>query len=130
RRALAAHRPRAGLRRDRRGDGLAVAESKERDSPRPAEASNNLGAARGGPLRRPVVSCRQVDTDALESLCAGELPADSAERLRAHCGSCAACANELAWLTAERELLAQRARRSESPAAHLWAGVQSARPAP
>jgi hypothetical protein len=49
------------------------------------------------------------------------LEADAPEALQ-HAAGCAECARELAWLEAERKLIA---RRPTPSTAHLWAGVQA-----
>jgi anti-sigma factor RsiW len=54
-----------------------------------------------------VTSCSQLED--LDALVMGELEAAHARELYAHAVVCASCANELATLTAERELFARRA---------------------
>ncbi|HEX8434805.1 zf-HC2 domain-containing protein [Archangium sp.] len=58
--------------------------------------------------------CRESDLDAL---LAGELPAEAAERVRAHAAMCASCTRTLSWLRMERGWMAQRARRQPTRAA-------------
>jgi len=58
----------------------------------------------------------------LEGLAFGELDAERARALEAHLAGCEECSRELAWLRAERTLLA---RRPALPTAHLWAGVEA-----
>ncbi len=58
----------------------------------------------------------------LESLAFGELSPADAAAAGAHVAGCGECARELAWLRAERALIA---RRPSPSTAHLWAGVRS-----
>jgi hypothetical protein len=57
------------------------------------------------------------DIEALEALAMGKGAAESAS----HVEQCAECAREVAWLRAERALIA---RRPAVKAGHLWAGIE------
>ncbi len=59
----------------------------------------------------------------LESLIAGSLDEDRSILISAHTDDCAVCGRELAWLRAERELFAQRAR--GVPPSEVWAQIES-----
>jgi hypothetical protein len=59
----------------------------------------------------------------LEALIAGSLDEDRSILISAHTDDCAACARELAWLRAERDLFAQRAR--GVPPSEVWAQIES-----
>ena len=61
-----------------------------------------------------------VPVEDLEAVALGEAPERSREEIAAHVEQCGDCARELAWLRAEKALLARR----PSPAtAHLWPAV-------
>jgi len=61
-----------------------------------------------------------VPLEDLEAVALGESPEQSPAGIEAHVAQCLDCARELAWLRAERALLARR----PSPAtAHLWPAV-------
>jgi len=61
-----------------------------------------------------------VPVEDLEAVALGEAPERSREEIAAHVAQCGDCARELAWLRAEKALLARR----PSPAtAHLWPAV-------
>jgi len=61
-----------------------------------------------------------VPVEDLEAVALGEAPERSREEIAAHVAECGDCARELAWLRAEKTLLARR----PSPAtAHLWPAV-------
>ena len=59
----------------------------------------------------------------LEALIAGSLDEDRNILISAHTDDCAVCGRELAWLRAERELFAQRAR--GVPPSEVWAQIES-----
>jgi len=59
----------------------------------------------------------------LEALLAGSLDEDRSILISAHTDDCAVCARELAWLRAERDLFAQRAR--GVPPSQVWAQIES-----
>lgn len=59
----------------------------------------------------------------LESLISGALDEDRSILISAHADDCAVCGRELAWLRAERELFAQRAR--GVPPSEVWAQIES-----
>ncbi len=61
-----------------------------------------------------------VPVEELESVALGEPTALSAEEIATHVAQCGDCARELAWLRAEKALLA---RRPAAPTAHLWPAV-------
>jgi hypothetical protein len=69
-------------------------------------------------------------TEELEALVAGERSPEEAARLRAHVEGCTACRDELAWLTAEAELMARRRDRQELSST-MWQEIADrlARPA-
>jgi anti-sigma factor RsiW len=60
-------------------------------------------------------------THLLEAMVQGELPATSADELRAHANGCAKCHHELNWLLTERKLFRTRAGREEVQ--QLWSAV-------
>jgi hypothetical protein len=60
-------------------------------------------------------------THLLEAMVHGELPAASADDLRAHANTCAKCHHELNWLLTERKLFRTRAGREEVQ--QLWSAV-------
>jgi putative zinc finger protein len=59
----------------------------------------------------------------LEALVAGELDADEAARVQAHVAGCAACKDELAWLSAEAELMARRRAAQPALKPEIWQGI-------
>lgn len=59
----------------------------------------------------------------LEALIAGTLDEDRGILISAHTDDCAVCGRELAWLRAERDLFAQRAR--GVPPSEVWAQIES-----
>jgi hypothetical protein len=61
-----------------------------------------------------------VRLEELEAVARGEIQGAAVIPIEAHVSGCADCARELAWLRAERELLA---RRPAPSTAHLWPGV-------
>lgn len=58
----------------------------------------------------------------LESWLDGELTASAAVSVERHAEECVGCARELAWLRAERALMAERVERREAPE-ELWKAV-------
>jgi hypothetical protein len=66
---------------------------------------------------------RQCNTEELEALVFGKLDADTAAAVEKHAAGCGACADELAWLRAEQELMARR-RAAQAPLSpSLWEGI-------
>jgi hypothetical protein len=61
-----------------------------------------------------------VPVEDLEAVALGERPSRSPVEIATHVAGCADCARELAWLRAEKALLA---RRPSPPTAHLWPAV-------
>jgi Putative zinc-finger len=59
----------------------------------------------------------------LEALLAGELDAEDAARVQKHVAGCAACKDELAWLSAEAELMARRRATQPPVKAEIWQGI-------
>ncbi|MBL9006942.1 MAG: DUF4097 family beta strand repeat protein [Myxococcales bacterium] len=59
----------------------------------------------------------------LEALIAGTLDEDRGILISAHTDDCAVCTRELAWLRAERDLFAQRAR--GVPPSEVWARIEA-----
>jgi anti-sigma factor RsiW len=68
------------------------------------------------------MSCK---VELLESLLDGELSPSAAGAVDRHAEECVGCARELAWLKAERALMAQRAERMAAPE-ELWERIASA----
>src|SRR5205085_479176 len=100
------------------GDGLDAAEGEERDPPRAIAIARAALDVSG--------RCRMsahVELEALETLALG----GSAPEAERHVAQCAECARELAWLKAERALLARRPSR---PVGHLWAEIEKRLQAP
>jgi hypothetical protein len=62
-------------------------------------------------------------TEELEALVAGTLDDETAERVRAHLAGCASCKEELAWLSAEAELMARRREQQPELSPALWQGI-------
>ncbi len=61
-----------------------------------------------------------VPIEDMESIAAGERPGQSPVEIAAHIAQCAECARELAWLRAEKALMA---RRPSPPTDHLWPAI-------
>jgi hypothetical protein len=60
----------------------------------------------------------------LEALALGELAPEQAQAVLEHASGCQACRDELAWLRAERDLMARRARQKDDLPPELWRGVE------
>jgi putative zinc finger protein len=62
-------------------------------------------------------------TEELEALVTDTLDGETAERVRAHVADCASCKEELAWLQAERELMARRRAHEPALSPALWQAI-------
>lgn len=82
--------------------------------------SSELTSSESGRVK---LSCGIGTVEALENLLRGTLDPVQAADVMAHADVCPVCAKELAWLRAERELFAQRAR--GVPPSQVWSQVEA-----
>jgi len=61
-----------------------------------------------------------VTFEELDALSSGELPPELGSQVEDHARRCPACGRELAWLRAERELLARRAAKAPALDKSIW----------
>src|SRR2546430_4514952 len=122
---LAPHRSRPRLRRDRGGDGLDIAKSEERDPPRAAAPPRRARhVSRGCPMSD------HVTFEELDALCSGELPPELGTQVEDHARRCPSCGRELAWLRAERGLVARRAAKTPALDESIWRKIEERAYAP
>jgi len=65
-----------------------------------------------------------VTFEELDALCSGELPPELGSQVEDHARRCPACGRELAWLRAERELIARRAAKAPALDKSIWQKVE------
>ena len=66
-----------------------------------------------------------VTFEELDALCSGELPPELGSQVEDHARRCPACGRELAWLRAERELIARRAAKAPALDKSIWQKVEA-----
>ena len=71
-----------------------------------------------------------VTFEELDALCSGELPPELGSQVEDHARRCPSCGRELAWLRAERELVARRAAKAPAPDDSIWRKVEERAYAP
>jgi len=71
-----------------------------------------------------------VTFEELDALCSGELPPELGSQVEDHARRCPSCGRELAWLRAERELVARRAAKAPALGDSIWRKVEERAYAP
>jgi hypothetical protein len=71
-----------------------------------------------------------VTFEELDALCSGELPPELGSQVEDHARRCPSCGHELAWLRAERALIARRAAKSPAVDKSIWQKVEERAYAP
>jgi len=71
-----------------------------------------------------------VTFEELDALCSGELPPELGSQVEDHARRCPSCGHELAWLRAERALIARRAAKSPALDKSIWQKVEERAYAP
>jgi hypothetical protein len=71
-----------------------------------------------------------VTFEELDALCSGELPPELGSQVEDHARRCPSCGHELAWLRAERELVARRAAKTPALDKSIWQKVEERAYAP
>jgi hypothetical protein len=65
-----------------------------------------------------------VTFEELDALCSGELPPELGTQVEDHARRCPSCGRELAWLRAERALIARRAAQTPALDRSIWQKVE------
>jgi hypothetical protein len=71
-----------------------------------------------------------VTFEELDALCSGELPPELGSQVEDHARRCPSCGHELAWLRAERALIARRAAKTPALDKSIWQKVEERAYAP
>jgi len=71
-----------------------------------------------------------VTFEELDALCSGELPPELGSQVEDHARRCPSCGHELAWLRAERDLVARRAAKAPALDESIWQKVEKRAYAP
>jgi anti-sigma factor RsiW len=71
-----------------------------------------------------------VTFEELDALCSGELPPELGTQVEDHARRCPSCGRELAWLRAERALIARRAAETPALDKSIWQKVEERAYAP